>query len=302
MKPKIIVYGDVEWSVGNVHKSIAKYLNNDFEFCFYEWRNYTPEYIIDILNDHDVVLANYASCQSFAAITSSFLLKKFVFITHGYPDIISYNYDKPVLKENFPPEAIYTITSMSIASLFPKEIKLYPTFNGVEMNDFICKKYTNENGILKKIGWCGEPKIASKRTNLALEIATKTDLLLSFAVKLSFIELQKWYHTIDILIITAGPEQWAETGPLPAFEAIASGTLVIGTRVGNFNQIPGPKFDTVEEAVSIINELKNNPEKQKQIIQEQYDCVKNNWSYEKIHLQWKEVFLEVIKKNKVITI
>lgn len=302
MKPRIIVYGDSGWSVGNVHKNIANYLKNEFEFIFYEWRDHTPNSIVEILDDHDIVLANYAAYKGFAPITNSSLLKKFIFITHGYPDITGYTYDRPVLKEDFPPEAFYTITSMSIASLFPKEIKLYTTYNGVNLNDFICKKFTNDTGKLTKIGWCGEPKIESKRSNLALEIASNTDLLISFAVKLPFEDLKKWYHKIDILIITAGPNEWAETGPLPAFEAIASGTLVIGTRVGNFNQIPGPKFDTVDEAVAIINELKNNPEMQKKIIQEQYECVKNNWSYDKIHLKWKEVFLETIKKNNVSNI
>jgi hypothetical protein len=300
MVPKVIVYGDVGWSVGNVHKNISVYLKDDFEFHFYEWRHFTVEYIISIMNDYDIILANYVSLKNFLNFksNSNFNLKKFIFIFHGYPDLIGYECNIPVVIENFPSEAMYAITSMTISSLFPKEVKLYLMSNGVNLNEFEYKVKNNDN-VLKKIGWCGEPSVVSKRSNLAIDIAVKSDILISFAVKLSIDELKKWYLDMDIIIVTSGPNEWNETGPLPAFEAIASGTLVIGTRVGNFNSIPGPKFDTVDEAANIINELKNNPKMQEKIRKEQYEYVKTNFSYDVLKLQWKQVFLESLNNSNM---
>jgi glycosyltransferase involved in cell wall biosynthesis len=111
-----------------------------------------------------------------------------------------------------------------------------------------------------------------------------------------FSEMKDWYHTIDILLITAGPDRWVETGPLPAFEAIASGVLVIGTNVGNFTKIPGPKFSTVEEGIEIINKLKQNPEEVKRIAKIQYQCVIENWTYKDISIGWRSAFNAVLKK------
>lgn len=301
MVVKIIVYGDVGWSVGNVHKNISEYLKEDFEFYFFEWRHYTVEFIISIMNDYDIILANYVSLKNFSnlAVSSKFNLKKFIFILHGYPDLIGYECNIPVTKENFSSDAMYAITSMTISSLFPKEVKLNLTSNGVNLNDFEYK-IKEDNKTLTKIGWCGEPSVVSKRSNMAIEIAVKSDMLISFAVKLSIEDLKKWYHEMDLLVVTSGPMEWNETGPLPAFEAIASGTLVIGTRVGNFNSIPGPKFDTVDEAAIIINELKNNPELQEKIRKEQYEYVKTNLSYDVLKLQWKKVFLESLNNSNSI--
>jgi cell shape-determining protein MreC len=66
--------------------------------------------------------------------------------------------------------------------------------------------------------------------------------------------------------------------------------VVIGTSVGNFSRIPGPKFSTVEEGIVILNDLKSNPEKMKQIAKEQYDCLLDLWTYEKNASQWKSLF------------
>ena len=294
---KILIYGDTNWSVGSVHKNIAKYLQNDFDFTFYDWADYTPEMIIPIIKDFDIVFTNYVALKRFYNPNITHIsLNKFIFVAHGYPDIIGYSYNNILTKNDFPQDALYSVTSMSIAPLYPEGVKVYPTLNGVEMETF---EYIERSGKIEKIGWCGAPAIVSKRFSWGLDIATKTNLLFSCAATLSFDELKKWYHKIDILIITAGPEEWVETGPLPPFEAIASGTLVIGTRVGNFKQLPGPKFDTIEEAITIIEELKQNPDMVKRIAREQYLCVKNNWSYENIHLQWKDVFLESLNRSQI---
>jgi glycosyltransferase involved in cell wall biosynthesis len=143
------------------------------------------------------------------------------------------------------------------------------------------------------MGWCGRSEFLSKRFSMATEMSILTDTNLSSIDGKEWKsrdEIKEWYKTIDVLLITSGPEDWSETGPLPAFEAIASGVVVIGTSVGNFSCIPGPKFSTVEEGIIILNDLKSNPEKVKQIAKEQYDCLLDLWTYEKNACEWKSLF------------
>jgi hypothetical protein len=261
MKAKILIYGDSNWSVGSVHKNIAKYLKNDFDFEFYDWKDYTPISILELIDNFDIIFTNLVTLSIYKE--ANIPLKKFIFIAHGYPDIIGYKNDKKYIDENFSPDAFYTVTSNSIKSLFPSNLTIFNTFNGVDLDEFSYKTEI-EKGI-NKIGWCGAPNVKSKRYEWGIEIAKKTLSLLTIASTIPKYELNKWYQKIDLLIITAGPEEWVETGPLPAFEAIISGTLVIGTKVGNFQNIPGPKFDTIEEAIKIINDLKNNPTKIQEI-------------------------------------
>jgi len=289
---KILIYGEITWSVGKVHKSISEYLKNDFEFTFYDWSKIYPIDLIPILINYDIVLTNLVTLNIFKRYVSS--LKNFIFIAHGYPDVIGYKNDFNLKLEDFSTESLFAVTSNSIKCLFPKEIILKNLFNGVDL-----KKYDRQqsNTVIKKIGWCGAPEIISKRVDWIFEITNKSDTLLSIASTIPTDQLYQWYKNIDVLVITAGPDEWMETGPLPAFEAIATGKLVIGTKVGNFAKFPGPKFSTMEEAIFLIKYLQIHSDEVEQIIKEQYKYLKENFSYEILHLQWKEVFLECLKNN-----
>ena len=108
---------------------------------------------------------------------------------------------------------------------------------------------------------------------------------------MNYEEVRKWYSGIDLLLITSIPQAKHETGPLPAFEAIVSGVPVIGTAVGNFANIPGPKFTAIDEAVEIVNDLKSNPEKMKALAKEQYDYVMSNLTYASFAEKWREALL-----------
>ena len=110
---------------------------------------------------------------------------------------------------------------------------------------------------------------------------------------LNYDEVRNWYSGIDLLLITSIPEAKHETGPLPAFEAIVSGIPVIGTAVGNFANIPGPKFTTIEEGIEIVNTLKSDPEKMKALAKEQYEYVITNLTYNSFANKWREALLYV---------
>jgi len=157
--------------------------------------------------------------------------------------------------------------------------------NGVEPSHF---KYTERDGRIRTLGWCGAPHVWFKQTGWAHEISKKTNIPLSIGEGMTFEQIADWYGTVDILVITSIPNGSSETGPLPAFEAIVSGVLVIGTPVGNFKQIPGPKFHSIDEAVSLIEELRNDPKRVNELAREQYESVMEHHTYSSFAYRWQD--------------
>lgn len=288
---KVLIYFNGNWSLGRVNKDIEKYISDKYEFTFCDWVIYDPGVVINIIDNFDIIFTNMYVVDIFKKF--NICLKKFIFVCHGYPEFVG--------KENFefPTDTIYTITSETIRELFPENLqkKLYLTQTGVDLSNF---NFMKRDGRIKKIGWCGGVNVKSKRAFWTKEIAELTGLDYEIHSNLSFDEIVKWYNTIDIYLVNSGPEPWNETGPLPPFEAIASGVLAIGTTVGNFIQIPGPKYSTIEEAVIIINDLKNNPDKVKSLMEEQYNYIINNFSYSKIIGNWENVLAESLKLSSKI--
>jgi hypothetical protein len=283
-KKKILVYCDTKWAIGRIYKDLDTYLNNDFEFTYCCWSLYNTDYIISLLDKYDACITNIIYIRSFIHLAPE-VLNKFIFSCHGFQEM----QDLQFLNITLPVGPTYSILSKSVKNLFPENIQsgLYHTYNGVELSNF---DYIKRNGELKNLGWCGGRYIYYKRSEWCNEICEKTGLNFHIESNLSYDELRLWYSTIDILLINSGPFYYNETGPLPAFEAIASGVLVIGTSVGNFADIPGPKYSTIEEAISIIEDLKKHPDKVIQISEEQYECVKNKWSYQHLSQQWRDLY------------
>lgn len=274
---KVFVFVQLNWSVHRVILGIERQLP-DFQFRYLESNvPYPLETFKELYNWCDVMLTNLEASRILTKCFSSFMdFKKVLYISHGaIENQVVTSYD-PISK--------YGMTTEYLKPFFPCNITPYFTPNGVDPTLF---KYTERDGKLKTLGWCGCPDIKSKRVEWANDISLRSNLELKIGYKISFYDIIEWYQTIDLLVVTAGPELYSETGPLPPFEAIVSGVPVIGTYVGNFSKIPGPKFFTVEQAVSIIEHLKENPQIVKQLAKDQYDYVMNNYTFEKIAPLWR---------------
>jgi hypothetical protein len=292
---KVLIYAEPAWAIGRIHKDIEKHLCDEFEFIYYDWAiTSSDSCFISSCDSVDLILSIYMGQHYIDDYNPLCNKKKCMFVSHGFEEFQGVNPS---------PLATYGMTSRSIEHLFPSNLKPFFTPNCVELEHFIHKEHS---GSTNMIGWCGAPRVWFKQFNWAREIANQfgTTLHVSSSTSfehpndwkpLSFDDLKKWYSTLDIMLITSIPNTQSETGPLPAFEAIASGVVVIGTAVGNFMEVPGPKFATVEEAVHILNDLKANPEKVRQIAKEQYDCVVQKWNYKIVSENWREMFRYALK-------
>jgi glycosyltransferase involved in cell wall biosynthesis len=291
---KIGVFSDIHWSLGRVYRDIAKYMP-ECEFRYIHWASWSLKELYDVYNWCDVMIVNLVEVDMITKYVSP---NKILFVSHGFEE---HN------RKELNPLYNYAMTSDSIRTLFPTNATVWLTPNGVDPTDF---NYIDKSGVISKLGWCGNPHTWYKQANWVRDIAINTNTELSISSKnpceddfskwqrVDYEEVRKWYSTIDLLIVASIPEAKYETGPLPAFEAIASGILVIGTPVGNFRHVPGPKFTSIEEAVSIIQQLKDNPASVRLLAKEQYDYVMQYFTYKSFAHKWKEALDSVLNNTR----
>jgi hypothetical protein len=277
---KILVIADIGWSIGRVHNDVALALRDVFEFKFVNQSSFIFQEVQSELNTYDACLTTHnvheAVIRQFN-LTTPEQQRKLVVVCHGHNELAQkYNWSRYIT---------YGVVSDILLPHVPIGTHVVP--NGVNPALFTHK---NCHGTIKTLGWCGVRYVPIKRADWPTEIARKSHLPVSIAESLSFEDVKKWYHTIDILLVTSGPEVFGETGPLPPFEAIVSGIPVIGTNVGNFSKVPGPKFSTTDEAALILAELKEDPERVKNLATEQYNWVMENWTYSTHAKAWKNMF------------
>jgi hypothetical protein len=286
----VCVLADTKWSIGRVHTDIANALKGEYEFVFH---NDSAFYI-------DKFKADFKRCDVFLStpnllgdiqrfLKGEDLRKTLLIIHYNHTEGWSSLRDSPLLST-----LTYCTISEAVTRSFPAPVFWTPS--GVNPAFF---EHTARSGTIKTLGWCGNLAWASKRVDWSYKIAEKAELAVSLAVRIPFADMPAWYKSIDVLLVTAGPEEHRETGPLPPFEAILSGVLVIGTAVGNFQLLPGPKFSTIEEAAALLNDLKKSPDKVKALAKEQYEAVLKDWTIAAVLPKWRTALDAAALKGRI---
>jgi len=280
---KIVVFADTGWSIGRVHADVARHLPQH-TFIFHNQGSFNFQQLLNDFKSSDICLTTLNNYIYIASLYSNPEdRKKICVVCHGVSEISLIQTHKSF--QGFSPNFTYSVTSDVLIPHHPMKVSVTP--NGIDPSLFT---YRERNGYIQTLGWCGAHHINVKRVDWSYKIASKCNLSVSIASTLLFEDIKKWYDTIDILLVTSGPDSQVETGPLPPFEAIASGVLVIGTKIGNFKQVPGPKFSTIDEAAAIIKDLKQHPDKVCKIAKEQYDFVMNTFTYNQLAKLWNTMF------------
>jgi len=283
----LVVFADTDWSIGRVHKDLEQQMP-DYKFIYYDQQIKNYESFVKDVSIGDLCLT---TLNNYFLINGLFKnmneRKKIMFVSHGVTEFSMVS--ELSCFTHFSNDFKYGVTSDAIVPYAP--MKVYITPNGVNSSLYT---YRQRSGIVKTLGWAGAIRIKIKRYDWSQTIATNTQLQLKTAVRVPFKDMANFYDSIDVFLVTSGPESSVETGPLPPFEAIMCGVLAIGTSVGNFRHIPGPKFTSIEEACNIIEDLKNNPQKVVSLAKEQYDYVMNNFTYEVLSKQWQIMFNDVL--------
>ena len=278
-RKKVFVFTDLHWSLGRVYRDVASALEDLYEFRFLSWATYTHQEFRTHYQWCDKLLTNLVTYKLLKTGFPDLLndgQRKCIFVSHGFEEHKQVNiYDT---------RFTYAMTSDALIPLFPNGLRLYITPNGVDPTqfEFVTRSWTS----IRSIGWCGAAHVSWKQEPWAAQIARSCRCDYKTATNLSYEELKTWYHTIDLLLVTAVPNAWQETGPLPPFEAIVSGTPVVGTPVGNFRHVPGPKFTCPEDAISIVQEFQMYPERLERLLNDQYTFVMTHYTYQSVAPFW----------------
>lgn len=284
---KIVVIADNGWAIKRIHIDLEHVLRDEYSFKYYDSAGFSWESFMADFKDADICLS---TLNHFHDLLNTFPndsdRRKLVYVHHGASNGANYFRDRT--DHPYTLGAVNRINQELMAEGTTEPVYLVKTGTNPSVWN-----YRAHTGAVTRLGWCGAPSVAYKNFDWAQWISADTNVPLAVASQLSQPELRGWYNTIDVLLVTAGP---LEAGPLPPFEAICSGVLVVGTPVGNSAELPGPKFNTKEEAVAIIQRLKEDPEEVRRLAKEQYDCVMAKWTYETLKNAWCTMFEAAIAK------
>jgi SAM-dependent methyltransferase len=287
---RVVVIADTGWSVHRVHKGVEKALAGSYSFKFHEARHFFLDRFMADFREADVCLTtmNFYS-DMIRLFPDDVDRRKIAIVAHG----ISEQCAIPVN-----PCGLFTygVTSEVLVPHFSAKLRVpvHVTPNGVDPSVF---SYRVRDGTIKVLGWCGAPGVPVKRIEIARAVAETVGLELRVAATVPREEMAAWYDSIDLLLVTSGPDVTVETGPLPPFEAIVAGVPVIGSPCGNFSFVPGPKFATVEEGVALVRTLMSDPTQVVEVAKDQRESVLKNWTYDALASKWTVLFEAVLAKT-----
>lgn len=168
---------------------------------------------------------------------------------------------------------------------------------GVSTREFAPNRNVDK---IKRIGLNGVPFINSgwdqvKRPHMLVNIAKGIDGEAVFIHGKDLSESRTMYNDIDMYICTSTNDR----GPYGIAEAAFCKIPVLSTKTGFANKFKSIKtFDTVEEAVDIINHFNLNPDVLKKYTQEVYNEIIKELKWETVaNKYWEPIFQQKIFLN-----
>ena len=283
-KRSIAIWCRTSWSFGRFYSGLLKYLSNFYDFTYYDWGSIddTASLLNNKWTDHDIILTNTCilrndivekyksySCCNGKKLCSDFKKKLIVTVHSNY-------HDKTFFSEHFDEEYSNSITMTGVSNEVCSRLNVPFTPSGVDIEIFNFIKNISQIKVLGFIGNYEGKMNEVKRPEMFEEIVHKTSLNKLFIHSRPLSDGKAIYGDIDMLVYTS----LSEGGPLGVFEAAACGIPVISTKVGNVHELKTIKtFETVDEAVDIINHFNKNTDELEKYIKDLSEEVIQNWDW-----------------------
>lgn len=288
-KTRIATYNEPGWAIGRIHTGLGKALSDEYEFFHFNW--YDQAHVNELWTnggwkDYDIILGN-GTLSNINGLPPE-----------AYAKMICCIWSMPQLSSHFkeiiiPRDGITWCTvgeDLSEYMLNTFNIQSYPILAGVSPIEFPPSRTVSK---IKTIGLNGVPFINSgwdevKRPQMLIDIANGINGSAEFIHGKDLNDSSTMYDEIDMYICTSTNDR----GPYGIAEAAMCKIPVISTKTGFALKLKSIKtFETVEEAVEIINQLNQSPEILKSYIEEVYTEVYNNlrWS-QVVNNYWKPIF------------
>ena len=180
-------------------------------------------------------------------------------------------------------------------------IESLPVIAGVSFSDFYPTQKPNQLKLIKRLGLNGIPFVnyewdKIKRPQMLVDIANGIGGKPVFIHGKNLNEANTMYDDIDMYICTSTNDR----GPYGIAEATFCKIPVISTKTGLALRFKSIKtFDTVDEAVEIINEFNKNPEKLNSYIEEVYQEITENMNWDYVS---KKYWLPVFEQHQSLTL
>jgi len=279
-KPSVLLIADADWSTGSISKDL-QILSKKWQVSILDWKNYTNQSDLKtIFSEFDSVI-----CFTLNAPTAWPVLTNHSVVCCGEVE-----FEQAVRNHIFIPKAkCLGSVSPSIYTILAKYSRspIFYTPASARLSRF--KKVFHKRPTIQTIGFVGSTTPNSvKNYELFQEICTKSNCQPLVAFKdYTYETMHKFYQSIDLFLCTST----SEGGPLPIFEAIASGIPVFTTPVGLTKELNTiPKFTTADQCVDLIHHYTQTTTHLLNLIDSQYKEFQNSFSMEAFLPYWEKFF------------
>lgn len=285
---KIALIGPNGWALGSIHHFLEKYLSPYFEIKNFYWHD-ANQVQQALGGDYQIVIGE-AHIMDLEGMGYT-IGENVTLIPIFHNNVITqnsawFNVDRST---HIHFHQFYSITqeiSNAIKKVYGVDTNLLPV--GV-CDDFWKKKTPNKINTLGQvydINLFSNPDYESiKRHSMFEEIRKKSGLQGGTIYGKHYSLGAKIYDGFDLVVCTSKGEGL----PTPFLECAAAKIPFISTKVGIIPEYKSVKtFETVEEAVNIINYLKSSPEVLKEYVDKVYEEVINDRNWKRIIIKyWK---------------
>jgi glycosyltransferase involved in cell wall biosynthesis len=308
-KKRIAIFSRKNWAFGRVYSNIIDHSSHLYNYEYINWANFeqSKDFFHNGWKNFDIILSNTAIFSKKTLLLydmKSFpdeMINKTIITSH-YP-LLDQRYFEETLNYHYVQDIVrVTITGISkeTCNNVREQYKLSIPFtpSGVNIKDF---NYIRDIKQISIAGIVGDKDSfdnnidyeSNKRSKMFLEICQKSNLKNLYISGFPLSSCKEMYANVDIVICTSR----FEGNPLGVFEAIACHIPVISTKVGNVVELQNIKtFETVEDAVDIIEKFNKNPESLSKYIKDLTEEVRTNWDWKTIFdKHWQPVFETKLK-------
>lgn len=306
-KPKVAIWSEKGWVFGRIHNAIIKHMKKDYDFRYFDWANGSDNGKLwheQEWKKYDIVLGNTSVVwhqveRGWVPGLPQEYLNKCIPVSHA--SVFNHpNYCEKIVNTNGPlfcgitPQVINNISNE-----FGISAELTPL--GVDTELFPLTRRVTK---ILRAGFIGKPNSDGietikevKRPDVFFDICKLAGIEPVFIHSKDPSFNDKLYENIDLLMYTSVHEGFG-AGIL---EAASCGIPVITTKVGISQYLKNIKtFDTIEEAVAIINEFNSNENLLLEYTQKLTDEVRKEWNWKIIcEKYWKPVFKKLITHSSI---
>jgi FkbM family methyltransferase len=300
-KPKVAIWSEKKWALGRIHNALIKHMSHWYDFDYFDWGDAKDcQSLWNEWKNYDIILGNSA--------------------INWHQEELGWMDSLPIEYHNKCIPVIHTAVFND--NLFSEKIvyKIGPIFCGItkQICDNIKTKYSipselTHTGVdtdhfpwnrkvtkIKRAGFIGNlidntSWCSIKRPDMFIEICEKASIEPVFIHGKDLNLNDKLYEDIDLLVYTSTCEG-AGCGIL---EAGACGIPVITTKVGYSLYLDNIKtFDTVEEAVDLINWLNSSEDTLLEYSKNLTKEIRKEWNWKHVcEKYWKPVFEKRMKQK-----